>query len=489
MVPNLKQIFSDFDSSGIYSSFREFQGYFVKQFWPLVNTQIEKLYLARFDYPLLVVPVYLWCILSLICFWGKPSWRWAVSLSVSAGLLFYSYFHFWVFCVLAIILSFLYTLIFLRSDRSMVKKYVVSVLILIVIASPYFINFLSFSKVVDSSYFQRLGIAAGRSLGLATLGYDYSFYIILSILIYLFIWKDGTKDKKNYAVLLWIFLISMVILWNVQVITGFVPAPNNWKRTFSPILYLIIFSLLHQAVIKKESIFKPRKVALVLFLLTSLVLVKKAVNIIDIFYYPEDRIIKNYSFSNNILSSWNWINNNLKDEPKIVSDSFLTSYYLSAYTSSRPFLPIGNATTQSTRAIEERYLLTNKLFNVSANTIVSQLTGDMLYECPSVGCSDLEVNAKKNKWFMYFHFFRNIPFNDYILNPTEITPEYIKNMAYRYSFLKENVSFSNIDADYVYFGPWEKQFSSPDFAHNKFLIPVFINESVKIYKKIDNNGK
>ena len=106
MELKLQQIFTDTGSDGLKETFREFLGYFVKQFFPGINTQIEKLYFARFDYPLFVFPIFILAIAGLIYFWQKPTKLNALGAAIPAGLLFYFYFHYWVYWVIVISLLF-----------------------------------------------------------------------------------------------------------------------------------------------------------------------------------------------------------------------------------------------------------------------------------------------------------------------------------------------------------------------------------------------
>ena len=43
-------------------------------------------------------------------------------------------------------------------------------------------------------------------------------------------------------------------------------------------------------------------------------------------------------------------------------------------------------------------------------------------------------------------------------------------------------SWQDIEAEYVYYGPWERQFSQPDFENDPRLRLIFQNELVKIYQ-------
>lgn len=480
MELKLQQIFTDTGSDGLKETFREFLGYFVKQFFPGINTQIEKLYFARFDYPLFVFPIFILAIAGLIYFWERPTKLRAILAAIPAGLLFYFYFHYWVYWVTVILLLFLYTLIFERQNTVRFKNFIILIATLILIAAPYFINYLSFSKSTSATdYAHRLGIAEGREPGLAELGFDYIFYIALALITYKVFWK---KDQFK-AVLIWSFLISATLIWNIQLITGFVPAPNNFRRTISPLLFIIIGMICHELLNKfNVKIPQTKKIsATILLILSLLVISKKIVNIFVIKNNPEIRIQENYKFSKNIKESWEWINTDLKQEPKIISNSFMTSLYLGAYTSARPFLPLGNLTNKPTSELEKRFLLANKFFNVDSKTVEKQLTSTLSIDCAKELCPpNTDQNLRKNLWHLYFHYFRIGSINKYLADPEHITKEYIANLIKNYDQIP--VDLEKIDANFVYYGPWEKQFSKTSFDKKDKFELVYQNPEISIYK-------
>lgn len=480
MELKLKEIFTDYGSDGLAETWREFQGYFLKQFFPLVKTQIERLYFARFDYPLLVFPVLLLGIISLIAFWRKPGYGRAVLAAIPTGLLFYSYFHYWVYWIVVIGTLFIYTVIFEKPDKKLLKSFVLLLFLTVLAASPYFLNYLNFSQLESAhDYSLRLGIARGREIGLYALGFDYLVYLILALIIYRVYWAR----ERLKAVLLLSFLAAGVVVWNIQLVTGFVPAPNNWKRTISPFLFIIIFLVTYD-LLKTWSKDSPRlkkTIGLGIILLTLLVVSKKATNVLMLWQDPEPRVLKSYSFSGNIYDSWRWMNINLNQEPRTLSNSFLTSVYLNSYTSARPYLPLGNLTTQTTAKLENRFLKSNKFLGVPSEIIKAQLKNSLPIECGVPCPPNTEENLRKNLWHLYFHYFRGGPINNYLARPQKITEDYINNLLERYK--KTGTDLEKGEIDYIYYGPWEKQLSgNAANLDNNFRI-VFKNPAVTIYEE------
>ena len=69
-----------FDLNSPIAVLKDLASLSVKQFIPIVRTQIHKMFLARIDDPLLTYPIYISAILSLIIFWCKPRFLNAVFL-------------------------------------------------------------------------------------------------------------------------------------------------------------------------------------------------------------------------------------------------------------------------------------------------------------------------------------------------------------------------------------------------------------------------
>ena len=364
MGPSFSEIFTDFNSDGWAVSLREFFGYFVKQFLPFVNTQIEKLYFARLDYPLIVFPFYLLAIISLVIFWKKPSVKTAVIAGATAGFLFYSYFHFWVYWSVVIVLLFIYAVIKKQSDEIRFKHFLILLAVFSVIAVPYFINYFQFQNSGTEDMVLRLGIAQGYVPGLATLGYAYLTYGVLAIVIYSLYWKKRLEnpDYGRQAILFWALLAAMVVIWNIQIILGYVPAPNNWRRTISPIMFVLLWSFLFE--LYSRGILRWQKIktvaACLLVTATILVIAKKIVNVAVIARQPDPRIVEGQTLPKEILDSWRWINENLEPEPKIMTNSFISSLYLGSHTGARPYLPIGILTPMPTEVLENRFLIAHR---------------------------------------------------------------------------------------------------------------------------------
>lgn len=447
-----------------FKSLGLFADIILKNFYPFVQTPLHKLFFARFDDPLLTYPIYLLAIITFILFWRESSRRRAIWAGAFAGLLFHTYFHYAFYWITVLVLLFLYLLCFQRREKEKIKNFIILLAIAALVASPYFINYLRFNNLDWArDYVYRIGTEVGRGIRFTSVWFDYLFYLIVGYWAYHVYWRQADDKQKSKAVLFWAFLLAAFIVWNIQLVTGFVPYPHNWRRAISPVLLVTIISLLAEAFNRRQ--FGPavkKSIAVALIVATTFLLIKKVNNVL-VFAKPTEQVLSEYTFNPNIVDSWRWINKNLPAEPKIFSPSFQTSTYLTTYTSARPFLVIGANTPASNYDIEERYLITRKLFNYSNNMVRDRLNGSEDY------------------FYLYSSYFRQKSF-DYAFTSSDkyITPEGVGELINRYQFLK--ASWDDVNANYVYYGPREKELAKYDFAADKRFELLYKNPEVEIYR-------
>lgn len=478
-LPSFAQIFTDTGSDGLATTFREFLGYFVKQFWPGVSTQIDKLYFTRLDYPLLVYPFFLLAALGLFSFWEKPTARNALFAAIPAGLLFYVYFHTWVYWLTVI--GFLALYVFFIAPRDAERRRGMAVLLVAIgaMAVPYLINYYRFIQFPDhQDFIRRLWLTEGREVALLGLGFDYLTYLALAVAVYLLYF---TRNRQK-AMLFWACLAAMAAVWNVQLVTGFAPTPDHWTKAVSPMLYILIAAMGYEVVSRLE-VRRPSLRSVVgigLILLSALVVTKKVVNVVSLEQGLQPWVAAKHTFPQDVADSWQWINANLPREPKIISSAPMTSQYLSVYTSARPYIPLGIISALPMRDIETRWLVASRLFRVPESVLRAEVDREPV-PCRGASCYDAESNFLKVTDDLYACFFSRGPFNtNQRQGCGKIPADYAEALLSRYR--RTEVSWDDVASDYVYYGPWEKQFSDPDFRHDLRLTLLYENPMVEIYK-------
>ena len=461
-----------------FSDISIFLNVVVKNFYPLVKTPLLDLFLARTMDPMLTYLVLLPAITLLVIFWNFPNKKNALCLGIFIGVMFYTYFHYWVFLVILTGLIFIYALWRRKLSPHFFKSTLLLVVTTIIISIPYLVNFYLFSRLAGSQDIsERFGITKGRNFNVvdpSPIFFDYFVYILLGVLVYFIFYKR----RKNIAFLYWIFLASMFLVWNVQLVIGYVPQPDHWFKTVSPFIAIIIVHAIYEIVSK----YINRKAVFAVFLTLSLLLATKKIVNVSIFFNPPEEFLKEYSFNSRITDSWSWVDKSLKKEPVIISPSFITSVYLANQTSARPFLALGFNSGQPNNVLEERFLLANKLFGVDSSTLENIFKADPVEFCGNDRCYNKDfhetLNILKGMRNLYGQYYKKGQEGENRKLFRYVSEEKASDLLGRYENL--SVKWKDVGFDYVYYGPWEKQLANGPAVNG--IVPIFKNSEVTIYK-------
>lgn len=468
-----------------FKGWENFLNIIAKNFFPLVNTKLDKLFLDRIDDPLLTYLIFLPAIALLFYFWQKPTKKGGVWGGIFIGLLAYTYFHYWVLMVIFAGILFIWTVV-KKNHRERLKPFVFLIAALTVVLIPYLVMYLGFYNLPFSGeYINRIGTEEGRFFRLFSpfsVVSDYLFYIFLAFLVWKIFYKKGKTEK---SILYWSFIISAFTVWNIQLVTGFIPVPSHFWRAIAMIVFIILFDLAYEA----SKRVNKKYVAAGIIILISLLSLKKAVNL-AYFVNPPTQFVEagsslTYAFDSDVVESWDWINKNLPNEPRIISDSFITSYYLLSQTSARPYLATGFNTLLSNEEIAERFLVVNKLFGVSREILAYRLRGA---EFGTAACVEDKCDAHSN--FNQLKGTQHMFVNTFKKDTDEyryIDEVLANELLVRYGSLEPN--WQNIAAEYVYFGPWEREFGEARLFENTNLKPIYRNASVQIFEVLKENNE
>ncbi|MDP3764326.1 MAG: hypothetical protein Q8Q95_01765 [bacterium] len=460
---------------------RDFLGITLKKFIPIVRTPIDKMYFARIDDPMLTYPVLLAAIISFYYFWVRPKKVTALVAGVFAGLLAYTYLHYWLFWAIFLGVCFLWTLFSRKSGKPRLKNYLILLSTFFLILIPYVINYFNFSQInYSADYIFRLGKEAGRLLTFDYISSSWGWTLILNHIIYLviltgvyfFYFKKKINPAKGCVFIC--LVVTMFLVWYTPTLFGFGFALAHFNKPIGLIIYIILFNLVHDF-FKNYSQEKSKQIKvaidIVLVVLMALLISKHTINVF-ILKNPPLELSRRYDFPQDIVSSWRWINKGVEGEPRVVSSSLITSLYLASYTSARPYLASGFLSPLTDSEIEDRFLTSNKLFQVSNEVLARRLDVYFKIDCSNKLCpKDSQINFEKTPWYLLS---AGYGISDFYKNPQEVLKQY------------ENIlpSWYETNSDYVYYGPWEKQFGQVDFSYDRNLKLVYHNPLVKIYRVI-----
>ena len=454
---------------------RNFLDIIFKKFIPIVRTPIDKMYFARVDDPMLTYPILLAAIISFYFFWAKPGKITAPAAGVLAGLLAYTYLHYWLFWTIFLAVFFLWNLFSKKMDKTRLKNYLILGLIFFLTLIPYIINYFNFSQTdYARDYSFRLGKENSRFLIIdyikAAEGEVFVLnYIVYSVIltgVYLLYFKKRVNPDKGLIFVC--LIIAMFLVWHTPLFLGFGFALSHFNKPINLAVYIILFNMAHDF-IRTHGWFRPPLVRTALLLLVALLISKQVVNVL-VFENPPIEFVRKYDFPNDIVSSWQWFNANINGEPVVVSPSLITSLYLASYTSSRPYLATGFLSPLTDWAIEDRFLTSGKLFQISDEVLTRRLDVYFRVDCSNGLCpKDGLINFEKTPWYLLSASYGA---SDFYKEP--------KKVIEHYSGLTP--TWSQTSSDFVYYGPWEKQFSSVDFYKDTKLELAYKNALVEIFK-------
>jgi len=469
-----------------FRSIANFSNIVLKNFYPAVKTVLPDLFLARTMDPLFTYLIFIPAITLLLIFWRMPGKKIAIWTGVVVGALYYTYFHYWVYTTMVV--GLLGLAIWLRRkespERWRAMLWLAGAAALVTI--PYWINFFQYMRLpAAQEVTDGLGkVEYGRSFRLFqpfSVVFDYIFYLVLGWFVYRLWWRGSERTNREQAILYWVFLAAMFVAWNVQVVIGYVPQPDHWLRTFSPFIFVMVVHMLYELLRRVNQ----RAVVIALVGLSVLLVIKK-INNVFIFVNPPAQVLEEYSMNLNIVDSWQWINKNIVGEPVVVSPSFVSSLYFNTETAVRPYLATRYNSNVANAVLEDRFLKTMKVFGLPSVLVERLLRSDSKELCGAfVDCKIPNTNDTQN-WLkiprnLYGTYYRNQIGPDAPTVFRYVTEAKVTELVGRYRAMSA-ISFVDLETEYVYYGPWERQFVKTDLSRNPHLVLLYKNPEVELYQ-------
>lgn len=461
---------------------RDYLAILFKKFLPIVRTPLDKMYFARMDDPMLTIPFLLVALITLYLFWIKPRILTAVLAGLFSGLLAYVYLHYWLFITMFVLVLTL-VILSLKDYRFRRGKFFIFGCTYFLVLVPYVINYLDFNSAAAADYTFRLGKEINRFLVWEYLKSPSGFaivinqfiYLTLLALVYFFYLRTSDGYRKNKGIFFLGLILTMFLVWHIPILTGFGFALAHFNKPINLAVFIMLFDLGFNLVRRiKLNLPAWGKVMVTLVILASASLVAKHIVNAGVFLQPPPDRLRSYSFPQELAFSWQWLNNNIAGEPRIVSNSLVTSLYLTSYTSSRPYLATGFISTLSDIELENRFYVSNKLFDVPGEVLNQRFRGPPLYNCETLICFKdtwLNVDFGKTRWYLTSANWSRTAFE----NKPQKTLQKYEDMS---------VVWSKTNAEFVYYGPWEKQFSRSNLTADPLLKLVYANPTVEIYQVV-----
>ena len=458
----------------------------LKNFLPLVRTPIPLLYLSRINEPLLTLPFFIVAFGFLYQFWREPSVRRGLWAGAAVGVLAYIYLHYFLFLAGLAGLLFLGELVFRRRD---VRPWLMFIATAAIVLIPHGINAWRLLHLPghEEILLRWAGAATEYGRGFRiSVWRDYLLYAILGFLT----WRSR-KQLGRSAIFFGTALALMAILWNVQIVTGFNLMVDHWYKAFGVPLYTLAALLISCCVVPVRNLWPgvlgQRRVWQGMIVLLLILLMSKRVINASFYLHPDAQTMKAFSFPAEVWQSWQWMQENIPRDARVLSSSYITSVYLVGYTSAVPYLAFAEETFIPQRELEERFLQSEKLFRVPADRVEMLLHGK--YREPTLcalrgGCDDEHTsrNFLKVPTMLFGQTFNPQQQFDQLLRPQRqiIPPAVIADLVERYRNLR--VAWGDFPGSYVYYGHWEREISEVDLHQEPRLERVYGNDLVEIFR-------
>ncbi len=356
------------------------------------------------------------------------------------------------------------------KDYSSVKKILWIYTVAIFGSAFYWFNFLQIKMLPWSQEFY------GRLGGEITHQFRWSYWpeYIAYIAMALFILYFGKKyRKRKESIFVAGSVLAAILVLNIQVIFGYNPHPLAWlfHQVFLGFAlgWLVLIYWIYIFLIKKFN----KRLVVGFFLMIFLMIIGK---FIYTEYYAAGHYAKYDYMPRDVYDSLQWLNRNTEKDSVVATPSLTTNALLPAFTHNNSMLPMAITSPLSLEDIKDRYFVNYKFLNVSAEYFEKALRGDL-----PIGT---EQGLQGALFFDYYcdHSLdaNEKPNSRSTASASEALDDLVKEYA-RYPKKREYL-LNKYRIDYIYYGPYERNISRPDFDGFE---KVYDKDGIEIYKKIN----
>lgn len=395
--------------------------------------------------------------------------RWVILAGISYGLLFYVYFYYWVFITIS--LGLLSVFLFFQA-RDRFWRVTRIFLYGLIISIPYWIRFFVLAgNPIYGELAQRIGLFKERIL--VSPGGGYWAALAIFLLSGIIFFKRIRQNILFFYILS--FLMSILIVRNLQFIFGFNPQPDHWGSRITIYFMIlavlaVIFWFLRNSLVNHKTASSLILSATIIFLLV----IASAGQIIK--SYSPQNIETFYFFDKDMRDSFFWINKNTEPDSVFLTDADATRTALAFYTHANTYLPHACVSLASGSEILERYREVYALYKVPPAMLEDFFTkNDKDYT--NIQRSNLDTD------FSMFCVAHRILSKDGAMR-NDLPQNVIDEFMQKYKMTKADIKNTTYRADYLFYGRYERVISNFNADIHPELKLVYLNNSVKIYKII-----
>lgn len=457
----------------------------------------------------------------------KKEFKYIIFAGLSQGLLIYIYltdvmYLFTAMGIMALLFAF-------HKQFAEIKKIIYIILIALGASLIYWWNFLNIKLLPwAEEFYLRLGGEATHAFRFSRWR-EYFLYMGLAALI----WFLGKKlQKQKLAIYLIGFVLSAIVLFNLQVITGFNPAPTAWPVHqfyfgFSLAWLVLLFWIYKLMSLPRSPECHGRKAvdeglikyvggadtlrgkaprchgrkpvdalrskfaANILCAALIAVALSATLRIINTQIYIASYLYPAHAIPSNIFKSLEWLNKNTPTDSVVGSPSLVSNALLPAFTHNNVILPTAVTSPASQEEITDRLLVVYAIYGVDSEYLRGALSGtlgkiDKFSQNQDLDKDEFAQNQDNAlNTFLFESYYTDHSIDGFSSRftvdlPSEVTEQIVKR--YESYPLRLDYLLNRYQIDYLYVGPYEKRFMRTDFSSLPFLKKVYDQDGVIIYK-------
>jgi len=419
---------------------------------------VQSLYFSRFDYPSITFLFFAGALYFILRTVQRSDVLSPYGAGVFTGSLFYTYMYDWTYVVGGLFL--LIPILLLQRNFGAVKRVALCISVAAVISMPYWINTVSLSAIPTfPDLMERVGIEKGRSFRLEVVWPTYVRALGLTVLV----WMIGAlRRRKGLIAFLTAYLLPIIVLLNLQLITGFVPHPDHWHRTQFLILAATLTVIGLEFVRSYEFAFSRLPHAL----MRTVPIVLVGTSLVWGLYSQEvlaARQFKEFTLDPSHRAAYEWLKENTPRDSVVGVLSPRTNDEIILYTDNNIFVPNGLHTVAPTDEIWRRSMALARTLGLSGEEFRSYVGSSVLY---------LFVDA-----------YRNAEFNSYMKSTVRKVPEDILNERVEeyFGLEKSDIFALPHSLDFVLVSSRDRGFGVDDTYIGSVGREVYRNDDVVIY--------
>lgn len=433
--------------------------------------------LGRMDSPLVTTSFFILFYVFNLLIIKKKKHKFAVLAGISFGLLFYVYFHYWVF---AFVILGIWGMLALWKNKEMFRLVCVEFITGLLVSIPYWINLYALNQLPYSKdIFFRSGLVFGRNFN-----FDFiNLYLVCLILLYVIYKIFYTKGRKDLASLYAAIIVSAIVCLNIQVVTGFVPHPDHWHGYAFTLGFWIIWAhVIYYLIELIKSKVKPEKKCYIKYLFILSIIIAFFLLIFNKWHFS-NMYYRSFAIPRDVKESYIWLDNHTAKNDIIASPSFTSNFYFNLHTHNKVVSPAGEAALVSMSELLSRFLFTACLFNLPEELVREMLADNITLKFPNE-VDKFDRVAHRMLFVNYLGTLSRGKTDSERFIEWSIE-QIINESMVRYKLIMESKDDELFNYDYVYFGPFEKKLVDKDvFSNSPKFQKVYNNDSVSIYKPV-----